>query len=65
MKTIDIRPERQANESFEDYKIRRKFNNLGIKSYLKGQLVYDSSQTNIMGRRIPYVKETVDKPETA
>lgn len=58
MKTVDIRPARNKDESFEDYKIRRKFNNLGIKAYLKGQLVYDSSQTDIMGRRIPYVKES-------
>lgn len=57
MKTINIRPERQKDESFEDYKIRRTLNNIGIKAYLKGQLMYDSSQTDIMGRRIPYVKE--------
>ena len=40
---IDLRPQRSANESFEDYKIRRKAGRTLLKQYLKGDIVWQSS----------------------
>ena len=35
---------RLINESFADYKIRRKYNNEYLKVYRKGQLIWDSQK---------------------
>ena len=37
---IDIHPKRKAGESYEAYKIRRSIENLMIKHYLRGKLVF-------------------------
>lgn len=43
-KINSIKPERLDGESFEDYKLRRKINNISIKYWLRGRMFWDSSK---------------------
>jgi hypothetical protein len=39
-----LKPYRFVNESFEDYKQRKKFTQYAVKEHLKGKLIWDSSK---------------------
>jgi len=40
MKELDLNPVREENESFEDYKVRRREAKEALKEYLKGKPVF-------------------------
>ena len=43
----DTNPKRLENESFEDYKKRRKENNDACRKHLKGRTIWDSSDEDM------------------
>jgi hypothetical protein len=49
------KPQRLEEESMVEYRIRRKLNNSHLRNFLKGEVVYDSSN------RKPFVKPNKEK----
>ena len=46
----NLNPKREENETYEDYKKRRKDNNEFLKFYLKGEIVWESKREGTYAR---------------